>query len=509
MTSCHHFPGHQRHHGILPSGNRYNSPHITAIHQLPVGDEITNRYFNAEHFSGFRECLDAESALLQAYFDNQEFSQRGNMAGYELEAWLVDAEGNPAPRNDEFLAGLRNPLVVPELAEFNVELNGSPSSLSGRVFTRLYDELSTTWKICREAAKAMKLRMATIGILPTITEELLCSDYMSHMVRYRSLNDRVLAMRDGKPFAIHIEGQQNLSLTHPDVMLEAAATSFQIHLQVQPEYTTRDFNASLVVSAPMVAVSANSPFLFGHQLWEETRIPLFEQAVDTGERYPPRVSFGHGYIQETLLEIFERNRTDHPILLPALQHTSPHKFSHLRFHNGTLWRWNRPLIGFDHDGLVHLRIEHRVVPAGPTIYDCIANAAFYFGLVCGLRTWDNPVESVLPFHQARDNFYAAARLGLQANIVWADTRDTRKVDMRSLILEELLPLARLGLERRNIPTKEIDEYLGIIGERVETAQNGASWQRQWVDINGSDLHGLLLTYLQHQESGQPVHTWPL
>ncbi|MDE0713756.1 MAG: glutamate--cysteine ligase [Gammaproteobacteria bacterium] len=474
-----------------------------------MGDEISSRYFDAEHFSGFRERLEVETALLHKYFERREFSHRGNMAGFELEAWLVDPAGNPAPRNDDFLAALNDPLVVPELATFNVELNGSASSLSGRVFSRLYDELSATWGGCVAAAGAMDLSIASIGILPTITEDLLSSDHMSRMVRYHSLNDRLLAMRDGMPFTIEIEGDQDLSLTHSDVMMEAATTSFQIHLQCRPENTKRDFNASLAVSAPMVAASANSPFLFGHALWDETRIPLFEQAVDAGERYPPRVSFGHDYIRESLLEIFERNRREHPILLPALQDTPPDRFNHVRFHNGTLWRWNRPLIGFDHDGQVHLRIEHRVVPAGPTIRDCIANAAFYFGMIYGLRTWDRPVEELLTFDKARDNFYTAARYGLNARILWADAGGERECAVRTLILDELLPLARRGLESRDIPGDEIDEYLGIIADRVDTSQNGAAWQRRWVGLNGPDLNGLTLTYLAHQESGKPVHSWPL
>lgn len=474
-----------------------------------MGDEISSRYFQAEDFSGFRERLEAESDLLHRYYDRHEFSPRGDMAGFELEAWLVDHAGEPAPCNDRFLASVNDPLVVPELATFNVELNGSPTSLSGRAFSRLYDELSTTWSSCVHTAREMDLHIASIGILPTITEERLCSRYMSNMVRYRSLNDRLLAMRDGKPFTIEIDGDPGLSLTHSDVMLEAATTSFQIHLQCRPDNAKRDFNASLAVSAPMVAVSANSPFLFGQALWDETRVPLFEQAVDAGERYPPRVSFGHDYIRESLLEVYERNRQEHPILLPALRDTPPDRFNHVRLHNGTVWRWNRPLIGFDHDGQVHLRIEHRVVPAGPTIRDCIANAAFYYGLIYGLGTWDQPVENLLSFEQVRNNFYTAARHGLGARILWADPGGERECAMRPLILDAMLPLARLGLESRDIPAAEIDEYLGIIGDRVETSQNGATWQRRWIGLHGPDLNGLTLTYLQHQESGNPVHDWPL
>jgi gamma-glutamyl:cysteine ligase YbdK (ATP-grasp superfamily) len=474
-----------------------------------MGDEINSRYFDAEHFSAFRARLDEEHALLRQHFAQNQFSARGDVAGFELEAWLVDDAGDPLPRNAEFLTVLNNPLVVPELATYNVELNGSPSALTGKVFSRLYDELSATWHACQQTAQSLGFGLVTIGILPTVKEAMLNSAHMSSMQRYHSLNDRVMALRDGRPLSVEIDGDVPLCTTHSDVMLEAATTSFQIHLQCRPEQASRDFNASLIASAPMVAVSANSPFLFGHALWDETRIPLFEQAVDVGERYLPRVSFGRDYVHQSLLEIFEENYRDHLILLPAVQDSPPNRFSHVRFHNGTLWRWNRPLIGFDFDGQVHMRIEHRVVPAGPTLRDCIANAAFYYGLIYGLSTWREPIESRLPFAKARDNFYSAARYGLNARLLWTDEHGERELGARQLVLEELLPLARRGLQTRNIPDGEIDEYLNIIGARVETSQNGAAWQRRWVAMHGTDLHALVRAYRERQESGEPVHTWSL
>ena len=474
-----------------------------------MGDEIKARFFQAEDFSLFRSRLDEETALLSTMFKNNEFSRRGEVAGFELEAWLIDDAGNPLPENDAYLQRLNNPLVVPELAEFNVELNGSPSALSGHVFTRLQDELEATWEACRTAAEGMGYHLVIIGILPTVAESDLSSDHMSHMVRYQSLNDRIMALRDGKPLAVEIEGDATLSTTHHDVMLEAAATSFQIHLQCRPDWAVRDFNASIIASAPIVAASANSPYFLGHALWDETRIPLFEQAVDVGPRNPPRVSFGQGYVNGSLLEIFEENQREHLILIPAVQDQPPSKFSHVRFHNGTLWRWNRPLIGFDFDGQVHLRIEHRVVPAGPTVTDCIANSAFYFGLVRGLGTHAQPPEASLPFEVARDNFYNCARYGLNGRVRWMRDGREQELSVRSLIIEDLLPLARRGLQSRNIPDAEIDKYLNVIGGRVESGQNGAAWQRRWVAMNGPDLHQLLDAYRSLQDTGKPVHTWQL
>jgi hypothetical protein len=474
-----------------------------------MGDEVSRRYYAAKHFSSFRQKLDEETERLRQTFIRNAFSSHGYMAGFELEAWLVDDAGDPLAENEAFLERLAHPLVVPELAMFNVEVNGSPTPLTGAALSRLHAELAGTWNACLDAARGMGARLATIGILPTVVEGVLNARFMSQRDRYKTLNDRIMALRDGRPVNIAIEGDVALLSSHYDVMLEAAATSFQIHLQCRPQCAVRDFNASVVASAPMVAASANSPFLFGHDLWDETRIPLFEQAVDIGGRYPPRVTFGSGYLRHSLLEIFEENQREHPILIPAELHDPPARFAHVRFHNGTLWRWNRPLIGFDDDGTPHLRIEHRVVPAGPTLKDCIANAAFYYGMVQGFSLDDVAVHERLPFDQARDNFYTAARYGLNARVCWPDGRGERECSIRRLILDELLPLAARGLEDLGIVSADIVEYLGVVAARVESSQNGAAWQRRWVARHGPDLHALLLAYLDHQDRGEPVHTWDL
>ncbi|MCC5794890.1 MAG: glutamate--cysteine ligase [Chromatiales bacterium] len=472
-----------------------------------MGEEIERRYFDAGDFTLFRQKLDEETGLLREYFRRGRFSPRGDVAGFELEAWIIDRDGRPLPGNERLLNALRSPLVVPELATFNIELNGSPTSLSGRAFSRLHEELATTWRRCTEAARELGAGLVAIGILPTVDEAMLNSAFMSRMVRYQSLNDRLMALRDGRPFAIDIDGEDPLSIMHDDVMLEAAATSFQLHLQCRPDEAVRSFNASLAIAGPLVGVSANSPFLFGHALWDETRIPLFEQSVAVGERFRPRVSFGRGYVRESLLEIFEQNQADHAILIPAVHDEPPERFSHVRFHNGTLWRWNRPLLGFDFDGQLHLRIEQRVVPAGPTLRDCIANAALYYGMVAALRTQPVPVEELLNFEAARANFYAAARDGLAAELTWPGTGQG-PAPLRTLLSSHLLPLARRGLESLGITASDIDDYLGVIAARVSNGQNGAAWQRAWVRRHGRNWAGLVARYCSLQQQGEPVHTWP-
>lgn len=471
-----------------------------------MGDEISVRHFEAVDFSRFRRLLEEETEHVTRLFDSNGFSTRGDIVGFELEACIVDEAGNPKGLNQEILDTLNNPLVVPELSQFNVELNGSPCSLTGRAFSRLHDELASTWDACQNAAKENDTKLVQVGILPTMRRDLLNSRNMSDMVRYRALNDRIIALRDGADLRIAISGCEDLNLLHQDVMLEAATTSFQIHLQCKPYRAVRDFNAAIAVSAPMVALSANSPYLFGKDLWAETRIPLFEQATHIGERHLQRVIFGSGYAKDSLCELFSENRLGHTILLPFVQPEPINKYAHLRFQNGTIWRWNRPLIGFDYDGQPHLRIEHRVVPSGPTVIDCIANCAVFIGFVRALGRQETPIEEILPFEVARDNFYAAAQLGLDAEITWINGE---KLTVSDLILNNLLPMAGEALELEEVPSDEVDKYLGIIKDRVASGMNGATWQRSWVEAHGNDLAGLTRSYFTHQESNEPVHTWDL
>lgn len=471
-----------------------------------MGDEITRRHFDAVDFSRFRRLLKQETDHLQSLMEADRFSTRGDIVGFELEAWIVDGEGQPKAINKKFLKSLKNPLVVPELSQFNVELNGSPSALTGNVFSRLHDELLSTWEDCQATANALNCNLVQIGILPTIQQNLLTSEHMSDMVRFQALNDRLMALRDGSEIEICIKGSdEELDIRHDDVMLEAAATSFQIHLQCKPERAIRDFNAAIVASAPMVALSANSHYLFGKALWTETRIPLFEQAIDIGTRHLNRVYFGSDYVNESLMEVFAANLHDHAILLPYVQAEPLHKYAHLRFQNGTIWRWNRPLIGFDYDGQPHLRIEHRTVPSGPTIKDCIANCAAFVGFVRALVDRATPVEQEIPFDTAKENFYKAATHGLAAEIVWTNGKTVKVSD---IITKELLPAAKQALIAAHVPEEECDLFLGIVNDRVQSGVNGTTWQQQWVAKHGRDFPRLTLEYTRLQESNEPVHTWP-
>ncbi len=477
-----------------------------------MGQEIGAVHFSPNDFAVFSSHLQAEMSMLETWFRQGGFSPRDRMGGFELEAWLVDRQERPAPINDVFLKRLDNAMVVPELARFNVELNDHPQHLWGTAFSRFEASLGATWQQCARVAEQLDTRLVMIGILPTVREEELSQENMSDLKRYRALNEQVLRLREGEPLQLDINGREHLRMSHQSVMLEAATTSFQLHLKVRPDKAVRTYNASIIASAPMVAIAANSPFLFGHDLWDETRVPLFEQSVSVGglagASHGPlrRVTFGSGYARESLLECFQENAEHYPVLLPMRFSEGLEQMAHVRLHNGTIWRWNRPLIGFDYDGLPHLRIEHRVVPAGPTILDMIANAAFFYGLVQHLVTQETPPEQRLPFATARDNFYAAAQRGLDAHVHWMD--DERGV-LRNLVRERLLPMARSGLEQLEIDRADIDRYLWVIEARVLGGQTGADWQRAAAARCGRDMAAMTAAYRERQESGRPVHEWDL
>ena len=476
-----------------------------------MGQEISRSTFTRQDFRRFRARLRQETATLSDWFDTNRFAPGGSVAGFEIEAWLVDRQGQPAPLNRTFLERLADPLVVPELSVFNIELNTPPLPLCGDVLRRMHANLENLWQRCQQVAAELDAMVLLIGILPTLRITDLTPDHMSSQQRYRAINDQILRRRRGQPMKLAIHGVETLRLAHPDVMLEAATTSFQMHLQVTPPEAAAFFNAALALSAPMVAVAANSPLLFGKALWQETRIPLFEQGVALagGVRSNDpnywRVTFGSGYIQKSLLELFVENQAHYPPLLPVELSAEPaEQLPHLRLHNGTIWRWNRPLLGFEADGTPHLRIEHRVMPAGPSIPDTIANAALYYGLAHSLAGMTPPLETVLDFAQGRANFYAAARDGLQAEVVWLNGR---RSSLQRLLLEELLPLARRGLQTLAIDPTDIAAYLDIIAVRVESGLTGANWQRRFLARHGPDLSALTLAYMERQRSGKPVGEW--
>ena len=477
-----------------------------------MGEEIQYSRFNKTDYQQFTSHLKEETALVKSWFDNQKFSSASLMAGYELETWLIDKTGNPVAINEAFLKKANNPLLSPELAKFNVELNVDPERLSHDVLSNFEHKLDELWQQCSATASSLGANMLGIGILPTLQDRDLTLKNISLLDRYKALNEQVLRQRKGLEIELNINGKDHLQVSHRDVMLEAAATSLQIHIQVPQETAARYYNASILLSAPMVAVSTNSPCLFGRRLWQETRIPIFEQAVPTGgyggaaSGPVHRVSFGSDYVRDSLYECFQENLDHFPVLLPVHYEAAIDRVKHLRLHNGTIWRWNRPLIGFDEDQTPHLRIEHRVCATAPTTIDNIANIAFYYGLVHYYATAEKPPEHAMQFTDAKNNFYRAAQLGLKYKTKWF----SKKTDtLQKIILDKLLVEAETGLYKLGIDQHDSKRYLSIIQQRVEKNKTGSEWQLNFLNAHQDDRTLLTLSYLKNQISGRPVHEWDL
>lgn len=461
-----------------------------------MGQEIAATQFTDADRAAFAARLAEETTLARRYYREGCFSSAGPTCGFELEAWLIDRNFYPAPHNQTFLARIADPLVVPELSRFNIEINGDPRGPAGRGLLEMEQQLAACWARCLSAAHDEVDTVVAIGTLPTLRDADLSLAAMTPSNRYAALNAEVMRLRGGAPVEIEIDcpmGGAPLKSRHVDVMLEAATTSFQLHWQVPLAELGAALDASLELSGPLLALSANSPFVFGQPLWHESRIPLFEQALGLG-----RVGFGNGYAGDDPVRLFAENLADYPVLLPICADDPPERFAHLRLQNGTVWRWNRLLVGFDADQAPHLRIEQRVMPAGPSVIDMLANAAFYYGAVHMLAA--RPQS--LPFAAAKANFYAAARLGMGAELDWpgGEQRPAWQV------LAELLPLARQGLEQLGAASEVIDRYLGVIEQRIAARRTGAQWQLDHFARCG-DAFRLTADYLEHQRSSAPVHEW--
>lgn len=476
-----------------------------------MGQEIKKSCFVDDDFSQFHHKLSIETNLLKQLIEQNDCSNKAPVAGLELEAWLIDKEMRPAAINEAFLADLNDPLVCAELAKFNIEFNTQPVPLTADALSQLHHQLQMTWQQAQYQAASHYSAILMIGSLPTLLQSDLNLTNMSDLNRYRALNEQILHAR-GNPIQLDITGVEHLKCEHHDVMLESATTSLQLHTQVPLSMAHHFYNASIIASAPMVALCANSPFLFGKHLWHESRIPLFEQAIETGgydgAAYGPvkRVSFGTGYALKSIFECFQENLAHFPVLLPADLGQATDKFEHLKLHNGTIWRWNRPLIGFDNDGTPHIRVEHRTPAAGPTIVDTLANAAFYYGLAKDICDEIIIKGLPLPFSQAKDNFYQAARHGLNSHITWFNQQHCR---LHHLIKTALIPRAINGLQSFGLAQQDIDYYMGVIEHRIENKQNGYQWQQQFMQTHPNNFAAMTHQYFLNQQQGKPVSEWTL
>jgi hypothetical protein len=489
-----------------------------------MGEKVAATVFTREDRQRYRQkvrqCLDVFGRLLaESRFDCERRS-----IGLEIELNLTDEAGNPAMKNAAALEAIADPDFQTELGQFNVEINVPPRLLSHEIAADTERDIRASLNVAEERARTVGAHMVMVGILPTLTERHLTADSFSANPRYRLLNEQIFAAR-GEDLLIAISGHERLSTFADTIAPEAACTSVQLHQQIDPHLFARHWNAAQCLAGIQLAVGANSPFFFGRELWRETRIALFEQATDTrpeelkAQGVRPRVWFGERWIN-SIWDLFEENVRYFPALLPVVDEEDPLEalergdvptLGELRLHNGTIYRWNRPIYDVVR-GRPHLRVENRVLPAGPTVVDVLANAAFYYGLIRVLVEDDRPVWSQMSFSAAEENFHAGARDGLDARVYWPGVGHA---PVTELVLRRLLPLAHEGLERYGIDAHDRDRLLGIVERRCVTERNGAAWQAAafhalYERLDRPDaLREMTVRYREHMHENVPVHEWPL
>ncbi len=490
-----------------------------------MGEHESRRPADPEELRAFTKRVLADLRALESMLDEGRFETGVRRIGAEQELFLVDRRGRPATRAMEVLEEVADDHFTTELASFNLEFNLDPLELGPDCLSRMEADAEGLLAKVRDAARRHDVEVLLTGILPTLAKKDLSLDSMAPVPRYHALNEAMNRVR-GQNYSIRIKGRDELIVHHDNVLLESCNTSFQVHFQVSPGEFVKRYNIAQAVAAPVLAVATNSPLLFGRQLWRETRIALFQQSIDirrpTDDRRDStaRVSFGRDWVRSSVLEIFREDVARFRVLLANDKREDPFEslagggcpgLYALRLHNSTVYRWNRPCYGIS-DGKPHLRIENRVLPAGPTVVDQIANAAFWFGLMSALASEVDDISRVLDFDVAKENFLAAARLGLGAQFGWLEGET---LPAQELVVNRLLELARRGLDEMGIQATDIDRYLGIIEERATTGRTGSQWLvdslrgMREVGSPSERLAALTLGSVERQsgECVQPVARW--
>jgi len=488
-----------------------------------MGKDVREADFNAQDRLRYRqkvhECLDVLARMLS----ETRFDFHRPMTGMEIEFNLIDAHGDPSLRNDTVLHHLDDPAFQSELGRFNLEINVPPRPFDGSGAASLEDDVRTQLNAAEHIAQEHGSGLVMIGILPTLMPEHLTHEAISANPRYRLLDEQMLAAR-GEDLHIDIEGVESLETFADTIAPEAACTSVQFHLQVGPDSFARYWNAAQCLAAVQVAIGANSPFFMAKELWRETRIALFTQATDTrsvelkAQGVRPRVWFGERFVT-SVFDLFEENLRYFPALLPVLEDEDPWEvftsggtpqLPELRLHNGTVWRWNRPVYDVVND-VPHLRVENRVLPAGPTVVDILANGALYYGLIRALAEQERPVWSRMSFATAEENFTKAAVDGIDAELFWPGHGE---LPVTELVQRWLLPLADEGLAAWGVDAVVRDRWLAVIESRCVKGVNGATWQAAAVtaaERRGASrlaaLREMTLRYVDNMHANEPVHLW--
>jgi len=488
-----------------------------------MGEHHVEQNIDDRQQRAFMHALLSDLRALEVMLATDRIESGVRRIGAEQEMFLVDTSLRPAPVAGEVLKRVGDPRLTTEIARFNLEANLTPLVVAGDCFRRMEAEDRELIGKVRAGARAFDADVLLAGILPTLQKSDLTLASITPSPRYEQLNRAVMALRGG-PLSVHIKGLDEVQLSSDNIMLLSSNTSFQVHLQVDPAEFVPLYNLAQAVTAPVLAAAVNSPLWLGHRLWQETRLALFQHSADArsnaqqARQFPTRVGFGTRWLEGSVIELFREDIARFRVImttdadedpLAVLARGETPKLSALRLHNGTVWWWNRPCYGIV-DGKAHLRIENRALPSGPTTRDEFANAAFFIGLMLALPDEYGPIDKLMTFDEAKDNFFAAARHGLQAQLTWTGGKS---YPAPALILEHLLPLARAGLKQARIDAADIDTYLGTIEERVRTGQTGAQWALRSLAAMQSrgtrDMRTLAVQMRAHQQTEEPVHLWPL
>jgi CBS domain-containing protein len=490
-----------------------------------MGEHNVEQYVDEKQSQAFMKALLEDLRALAFMLEDGRIESSVQRIGAEQEMFLIDRYLRPAPVSLEVLKHANDTRLTTEIARFNLEANLTPLKLEHNCFSRMEQELVDLIACARNSAATQGADVLLSGILPTLEKSDLTLDNLAPVARYHELNRGVIGLRGG-PLSIHIKGLDELQLTHDNIMMESCNTSFQVHFQSNAREFANHYNTAQAITAPVLAVAVNSPLLFGQRLWQETRVALFQHSTDERSRpqlarnQPTRVSFGNHWLKNSVVELFHDQITRfRPIIITqpeenpfaVLARGETPSLSALRLHNSTVWRWNRACYGVT-EGVPHLRIENRALPSGPTIVDEIANAAFFTGLMLALPQAYGDIATRMAFDDAKLNFFRAARHGLDAQFQWIDGQI---YSAASLILDQLLPLARQGLSSSRVASEDIDKYLGIIEERALSRQTGARWIMNSLAASGASAakdasrRRLTSEIMANQKQGHPVHRWPI
>jgi len=490
-----------------------------------MGEERVKLADSNEQVQTFMKHVLRDLRALQKMLDEDWIETDTMRIGAEQELCMVDPHGKVFPKSLEVLEALGEGNYTTEFARFNLEINMDPLEFTGDCLSQMEFNLHKEMDYVRKKVVEIGGDTLLTGILPTIRKMDLDIKNLTPLQRYEALCEAINKLR-GKEFELRIQGMDELLMKFDSPLLEACNTGFQVHLQVKPDEFVNRYNIAQAVTAPVLACAVNSPVLFGKRLWAETRVALFHQSIDTrqvGEHLrdsSPRVTFGNEWLENSILDIYQEDISRYRVMLSAeieeeveelMEQGIAPELMALKVHNSSVYRWNRPCYGVG-NGKPHLRIENRVLPSGSTVIDEVANAAFWLGLLNGFEDEYPDITKEMDFDNAKMNFFAASKMGLDTKFIW--TKD-RKITAVDLIKEELLPIARNGLKKADLDSGDIDTYLNVIEDRATSAQTGSYWVvksygKLIKEANKEQaLSAITNAMIKNQKKGEPVHKWGL